>query len=57
MNKFFDGNKKSNCGKVPMPDIGLAQTYIKVQPYIGLFPIDEGFSKGNMFPNLYQPYR
>ena len=34
----------------------LAQAYIPNQPFIGLVPLDTGFSRGSMFPNLYDPY-
>ena len=44
------------CAPDKMPKLGLAEAYIRVQPYVGLFPIEEGFKKGNMFPNLYDPY-
>lgn len=39
----------------PCPDIPLATAYIRNQPYVGLVPLDEGFRRGSMFPNLYQP--
>lgn len=40
----------------PCPDIPLATAYIRNQPYVGLVPLDEGFQRGSMFPNLYQPH-
>lgn len=39
------------------PDIRLATAYIPNQPYVGLVPLQEGFYRGSMFPNLYRPYR
>lgn len=34
----------------------LARAYVPLQPYIGLFPLDEALRKGTLFPNLYIPY-
>jgi len=38
------------------PPLPLAQAYIPNQPYVGLVPLEVGFRRGSMFPNLYQPY-
>ena len=56
MNRYMDTGHRDYFETSPMPELGLAQTYIRVQPYIGIYPIKEGFHKGNMFPNLFQPY-
>lgn len=37
-------------------ELKLATAYIPNQPYVGLVPLQEGFHRGSMFPNLYQPY-
>lgn len=34
----------------------IARAYIPDQPYVGMFPLDEAFKKGVLFPNLYIPY-
>ncbi len=38
------------------PPLPLAHAYIPNQPYVGLVPLEEGFRRGSMFPNLYQPW-
>lgn len=47
---------KNESMKQPEPEIRLATAYIPNQPYVGLVPLQEGFHRGSMFPNLYQPY-
>lgn len=37
-------------------ELQLGRAYIPYQPYGRLFPLSEGFSKGTIFPGLYQPY-
>lgn len=49
-------NCDEDCGMTPMPKLGLAEAYIKDQPYVGMVPLQEGFHRGSMFPNLYKPY-
>lgn len=44
-------NYDSFCANLP-----LAQAYIPIQPYVGLVPLETGFKRGSMFPNLYDPY-
>lgn len=34
----------------------LARAYIKLQPYRNLFCVEEAFSKGTIFKELYSPY-
>ncbi|TCK98472.1 spore coat associated protein JA (CotJA) [Natranaerovirga hydrolytica] len=54
--KMYPGKSyEESCGK-PIPDLPLAKAFVKYQPYIGLVPLSEGFKRGSMFPNLYQPY-
>ncbi|SHJ95123.1 spore coat associated protein CotJA [Tepidibacter formicigenes] len=35
----------------------LARPYILNQRYICIFPLNEGFKKGTIFPELYKPYK
>ncbi|TCT16291.1 spore coat associated protein JA (CotJA) [Natranaerovirga pectinivora] len=46
---------EETCGK-PIPDLPLAKAFVKVQPYVGLVPLKEGFKRGSIWPNLYEPY-
>lgn len=41
--------------KVPMRMM-LTRAYVPAQPYIGMFPLEEGLRKGTIFPNLAIPY-
>lgn len=41
--------------KVPMRMM-LTRAYVPDQPYIGMFPLEEGLRKGTIFPNLAIPY-
>lgn len=44
------------CKGQPMPELKLAEAYVKDQPYVGMVTLTEGFSRGSIFPNLYDPY-
>lgn len=51
----MDKNEAYNsmyCGKYR-----LAQAYVIRQPYTKLYSLSEGFKKGTIFPNLYEPYK
>lgn len=59
-NNRMQAPKKPNDNKDDSkeePEIRLATAYIPNQPYVGLVPLQEGFHRGSMFPNLYQPYQ
>ena len=38
-------------------DLKLAQAYIPMQRFDGVFAPEEALRKGTLFPSLYQPYR
>jgi hypothetical protein len=54
--KIEPPNMKKPDSSQPKPELRLATAYIPNQPYVGLVPLQEGFHRGSMFPNLYQPY-
>ncbi|GKX29929.1 hypothetical protein SH1V18_24090 [Vallitalea longa] len=59
-NNRMQAPKKPNNDKddsMEKHEIRLATAYIPNQPYVGLVPLQEGFHRGSMFPNLYQPYQ
>lgn len=41
--------------RVPM-NMMLTRAYVPDQPYIGMFPLEEGLRRGTIFPNLAVPY-
>lgn len=55
VNPIYMRGGSDDSGMMGM-DTKLARAYVPDQPYLGLFPLDEGLRKGIMFPNLYTPY-
>lgn len=52
-----DQHNNNDCEKKePKEELRLATAYIPNQPYVGILPLEEGFQRGSMFPNLYEPY-
>ncbi|MCT4509532.1 MAG: spore coat associated protein CotJA [Tepidibacter sp.] len=35
----------------------LARPYVCIQKYMYMYPLNKGFKKGTIFPELYKPYK
>lgn len=57
MHEYPMNKQREICKAAPMPELELAQSYVKDQPYMGMVSLKEGFKRGSMFPDLFKPYQ